>query len=480
VSGPAIPAASQGGRAGWPGRARRLPRPGRPGLGGRRGLRGLRGLLAGLSESLLAVLRALALFGLIAAGLVPLLAVAICVTFAVNTVQGLAGYNAHGGPNLGLSWVALILASLLYVRPLAGLTRRLAGQWFGVPIGRPYLPMPDMADLNFGAQLRARARWLATDPASWRDLLWLPVSVLTGSVLVMLPLAMALYGVVFTILPLLGAPIAGIPYLGALAARTLSAGLGGLAVSVAGLWLAPRLLRGYALTARALLRPTRQAELATRVLQLARTRADYVDAGAAELRRIERDLHDGAQARLVAMGMTLDAIEQQIGSSPEAARALLAEAKASSVKALAELRDLVRGIHPPVLADRGLGEAIRALALDAPIPVRASLELPGRPAAPVESAAYFTVSELLANVCKHAGARDAWIDVRHSAGLLRISIGDDGHGGADPARGSGLRGIERRLAAFDGVLAISSPAGGPTVVNLEIPCALSLPKTSSC
>jgi signal transduction histidine kinase len=458
MTGPAIP-------AGRLGRARRPRR------------RGWRGLLAALLASLLGFARALMLSALIVAGLVPLLALAICVIYAADTVQSLAGYDANGGPNPSLTLVALILASLLYVRPLAGLTRRLAGQWFGIQIGTPYQPTPAMADLDFGAQLRARARWLATDPAFWRDLLWLPVSVLTGSVLVILPLAMALYGVVFTILPLLGVPVAGIPYLGALAARTPLAGLGGLVVSVAGLWLAPRLLPGYALTARALLGPTRraelsarQAELSTRVQHLARTRSDTIDAGAAELRRIERDLHDGAQARLVAMGMTLDAIEQQIESSPQAARALLAEAKASSVQALTELRDLVRGIHPPVLADRGLADAIRALALDTPIPVRVCAELPGRPPAPVESAAYFAVSELLANVVKHAGARDAWIDVRHSAGLLRISVGDDGRGGADPAGGSGLRGIERRLAAFDGVLALSSPAGGPTVVNLEIPC----------
>ena len=448
MTGPAIPA----------GRTRR---PGR---------RGWRGLLAALRASLLGVAHALILCGLIVAGLVPLLALAICLSFAVDTIQSLAGFNAHGGPSPGLSLVALILASLLYVRPLAGLTRRLAGQWFGIPIGTPYLPIPHLADLDFGAQLRARARWLATDPAFWRDLLWLPVSVLTGSVLVILPLAMAFYGVVFTILPLLSVPVAGIPYLGALAARTVLAGLGGLAVSIAGLWLAPRLLPGYAATARALLGPTRQAELSTRLQHLARTRSDSIDAGAAELRRIERDLHDGAQARLVAMGMTLDAIEQQIESSPHAARALLAEAKASSVQALIELRDLVRGIHPPVLADRGLAEAIRALALDTPIPVRVCAELPSRPPAPVESAAYFAVSELLTNVVKHAAAREAWIDLRHSAGLLRISVGDDGRGGADPAHGSGLRGIERRLAAFDGVLALTSPAGGPTVVNLEIPC----------
>src|SRR5271165_1986171 len=222
-----------------------------------------------------------------------------------------------------------------------------------------------------------------------------------------------------------------------------------------------------------------QAELALRVRQLSETRTEALDTGAAEIRRIERDLHDGAQARLVAMGMTLDAAGQIIDSNPEAARALLWEARDASVKALAELRALVRGIHPPVLADRGLGDAIAALTLDTPLRIHLASELYGRPPAWVESAAYFAISELLANVSKHAQARETWIDIRHTDRMLRIGVTDNGHGGADPARGTGLRGIERRLAAFDGVVAISSPPGGPTAVTMEIPCELSLPKTSS-
>jgi signal transduction histidine kinase len=180
------------------------------------------------------------------------------------------------------------------------------------------------------------------------------------------------------------------------------------------------------------------------------------------------------------MGMTLDAAEQMLDDNPAAAKALLVEARVSSAKALAELRDLVRGIHPPVLADRGLADAVRALVLDAPVRVHLAGELPGRPPAPVESGAYFAVSELLANVSKHAGADQAWIDIQHERGMLRIGVTDDGCGSADPAKGTGLRGIERRLAAFDGVVAVTSPPGGPTVVNMEIPCALSSPKTSSC
>ncbi len=430
---------------------------------------------AWLGRGIIGVGRGLVFLGLILAGLIPLLAVAIVVVFVVAAFRQLIGLSAQGPSQsgLGVPLTMLIFASLLYLRPLASLTRQLAGQWCGVPIARPYRQPPAVTGETITAQVRVRLTWMAADPSTWRDLLWLPVSLLAGSVLVVLPAAMALWGVIFAILPAIGVPAWNIPYVGIATARGAAAAPLGLACTLAGIWLAPRLLHAYGFTARAVLGTSRQSELASQVQHLARTRSEYIDTGAAELRRIERDLHDGAQARLVAMGMTLDAIEQQLEVSPDAARALVAEAKASSVKALGELRDLVRGIHPPVLADRGLGEAIRALALDSPRPVRVSLDLPGRPPAPVESAAYFAVSELLANVAKHAGARESWIDVRYSGGLLAISVSDNGHGGADPAAGTGLRGIERRLGAFDGVLAISSPPGGPTVVNLEIPCELS-------
>jgi signal transduction histidine kinase len=225
--------------------------------------------------------------------------------------------------------------------------------------------------------------------------------------------------------------------------------------------------------------PSAQAELVLRVGHRPQTRVRSINAEAAEMRRIERDLHDGAQARLVATGMTLDAADRLITGNPAGARALLAEARASTARALAELRDLVRGIHPPVLADRGLAEAVHALALDLPLRANFGSELAGRPCAPVESAAYFAVSELLANVSKHAGASQVRIDLRHEDGVLRVTVTDDGAGGADPARGTGLAGIERRLAAFGGVLAVSSPPGGPTVANMEIPCVLSAPKISS-
>jgi signal transduction histidine kinase len=260
----------------------------------------------------------------------------------------------------------------------------------------------------------------------------------------------------------------GIPYWAPLAAAEA------LFFLAFGLWLVPRTLAPHARLGE------RAAVLEGRVRRLAQTRTDAVDGAAAELRRVERDLHDGAQARLVAVGMNLRAAERTMHTSPEVALALIAEARETSARALAELRDLVRGIHPPVLADRGLGDAVRALALDAPLRTDLSIDLPGRPEPPVESAAYFAAAEVLANAVKHASARALEIQMQHRRGVLRITVTDDGVGGADPARGTGLRGVERRLGAFDGILAVNSPPGGPTIVVIEVPCTLSSQKTSSC
>jgi signal transduction histidine kinase len=241
-------------------------------------------------------------------------------------------------------------------------------------------------------------------------------------------------------------------------------------------WLVPRTIGAHARTA---LLPGRDLELEGRVQRLTETRDLAVDAAATELRRIERDLHDGAQARLVALGMNLRAVERMLPGRPEAALALVAEARETSLRALNDLRDLVRGICPPVLADRGLGHAVRALALDTPFPVDLDIDLPGRLTAPVESACYFAVAEALANAVRHSGARQVHIRMHHAGGVLRIQVADDGAGGADPALGTGLRGVEQRLAAFDGILAVSSPPGGPTMIAMEVPCALSSPKIFS-
>ncbi|MER7753850.1 histidine kinase [Kitasatospora sp. NPDC097643] len=372
------------------------------------------------------------------------------------------GGAAPGGRAVSL-WLApaLLVLALFGTRWTATETRRLVGHWSGRPVPVPYRRVSGTPGL--GRRLRSGG-WLA-DPATWRDVAW---ALLSGFAVVLTALAVLLTPVGFQVLGRNGPflPL-GIVYV-----------LGLWVFPLATLWAGPPVLRLHARAARALLGPSRRAELARQVSHLARTRADTIDAGAAELRRIERDLHDGAQARLVALGMLLT-VAEQVKHDPNALGPLLAEARTSSVKALSELRDLVRGIHPPVLADRGLADAVQATALDLPLPVTFAGGLSGRAPAPVESAAYFAVSELLANVVKHAGASHVWIEIGHSDGLLRISVTDDGRGGADPSRGTGLSGTERRLAAFDGVLAISSPSGGPTIVNLEIPCALSSPKTSS-
>jgi signal transduction histidine kinase len=209
--------------------------------------------------------------------------------------------------------------------------------------------------------------------------------------------------------------------------------------------------------------------LAERIAVLETTRAGAVDQQESELRRIERDLHDGAQARLVALGMSLGLAEQKLASDPAAAQELLADARRGAHEALEELRDLARGIHPPVLADRGLEAAIAALAGRTPLHVRVNVDIDERPAAPVESAAYFVVAEALANIGKHAKAEHVDIVVRRRRDALVVEIVDDGGGGAERS-GNGLSGLARRVEALDGTLEISSPAGGPTTVKAVMPC----------
>jgi signal transduction histidine kinase len=421
-------------------------------------------------EILRAPARGVGLFGLAVAGLALVGSVVALLVygdiFLLGNLRGAGNGLARG--ILAVAAVVIVVSlglprALTAMRRLANLTRRLSREWCGVPIPEPYL-LPAIEDSEGGSwSWSVRALGQA---ATWRDVGWMFLAPIASPFL-LLPLAAPACLGWFLSLP--AAQDSKPPaLLAALCAATGAALYGG-----------PWLLRGYGMLARSLLGPTVQAELSRRVRHLTETRSESIDSSAAELRRIERDLHDGAQARLVSLGMTLGALEQVLGRDEDEARALLAEAQGSSVKALAELRDLVRGIHPPVLADRGLVDAVYALALDSPLPVEVSNRLAGRPPAPVESAVYFAVSELLANVTKHAGATRAWVEVDHGQGVLHARVGDDGHGGADPALGTGLSGIERRLAPFDGALALSSPAGGPTVMDLEVPCELLLPKTSS-
>ncbi|MFI9026712.1 sensor histidine kinase [Streptomyces sp. NPDC053560] len=215
-----------------------------------------------------------------------------------------------------------------------------------------------------------------------------------------------------------------------------------------------------------LLGPSR---LADRVTELESDRTAVSETAAADLRRIERDLHDGAQARLVALAMDLGLAKEKLQEDPEAAARMVDEAHGEVKIALQELRDLARGIHPAILTDRGLGPALSALAARCTVPVEVSVDLTARPAAAIEGIAYFTVSELLQNVSKHAAARSASVDVWRTENRLMVLVSDDGRGGAHTGSGSGLAGLAERLDAVDGLLVVDSPAGGPTAVTAELP-----------
>jgi signal transduction histidine kinase len=385
------------------------------------------------------------------------------VNLPIEAVRPIFGDGFFRAVCLFLTALALAVIPLAAPPLLAGIrqvssgVRTLSGRWTGVPIPPTYRPYPGHGP---------RFHWLLSDPATWLDLCWTLGNATIGLLLLLAPGAVAAFGALSTLQGLLALP--GLPGGAGTAAELL---LRGAVLAALGLWSAPALLRCYTLLARLMLAKPGADELNRRITHLTQTRAETIDASAAEIRRIERDLHDGAQARLVAIGMALDAADRILGSQPDTARELLLDARDNSARALAELRGLVRGIHPPVLADRGLTDAVRALALEAPLPVSVHSDLTGRLPAPVESAAYFTVSELLTNVAKHAHATSASVRIRIGERLLTITVADDGYGGADLSVGTGLRGLQRRLAAFDGTLTIDSPLGGPTAITLELPCA---------
>ncbi|GAA3456475.1 sensor domain-containing protein [Dactylosporangium matsuzakiense] len=431
--------------------------------------------------------------GLISAArtvLIGVLSVPVHIVLIVLTVLSFA---------LTVVGVGLVLAPLvqLLVRRYADLRRWMAREWGGVDIPSPYRPRPA------GAWIGSPRRWLwlVRDPATWRDLLWLVGGAPLGFASGLATLVMFVYGAQgMLVIPVI-ADVASDDYSGYGVTWPLNPSsyitvpFQGALVTAAVLYAAPWVLWAIGRYDHSLLAPTSSAVLARRVDRLTETRTQVVDAQAAELRRIERDLHDGAQARIVALGMSLGMAEDLVVRDPAAAQLLIAEAREASGMALAELRQLVRGIHPPVLAERGLTGGLSALALTLPLPVAVAGDLPGRPAAPVESALYFAVAEALANVVKHSGATEAWVSLTYchatqvsavaaqpagggSGGAIYCTVGDDGIGGAAPRPGSGLAGVERRLAAFDGALRVDSPPGGPTVLTMELPCVLSSPKTT--
>lgn len=376
-----------------------------------------------------------------------------------------AGYALAGAPALVLAIVLtlaiplglisvgflLALAAVPATSALAEAHRRVSGALLATEIPVAY------ADTSGAGAIGRPMRWVR-DPARWRDLAFVWFSATGGAAMSLIPPV------------LLAAPV---PYL---VGAVVDPGwlwvllLGASGLGLVGWWIVtPPLVRARASAEAAIFRGSRVRQLERRVEQVTESRSASLDLAAKEIRRIERDLHDGAQARMAAVGMTLGLAGQLVRSDPDAAAALVEEARAATLAALEDLRSVVRGIHPPVLADRGLAGAIEALAVQLPLATSVVTSLPRRLPDPVESAAYFAIAECLTNTIKHARATSAHVHASHDGSRLRIVVGDDGRGGADPS-GTGLTGVARRLAAFDGTLAVDSPPGGPTVVTMEIPC----------
>ena len=356
--------------------------------------------------------------------------------------------------------IGLPLAVLLahVVRGWCRIDRALAGGILLRPVPASYSRRS-----GFLAPLRDRQTYL--------DALWLLVS---------FPLAIAGFVIAVTawsaVLGLLSAPIwfwsihGGFHHLVVL--WSILAPFVGVLAAVAAAWIVWAWSRVQANAAAYLLGPRRVEVLEQRVETLAETRAGAVDAAVTELQRVERDLHDGAQARLVALAMDLGMAEQRLAQAdPETALGHVAAARGQARQAMAELRDLVRGIAPSILNDRGLDAALSALVSGLGPSVDLRVDVPDRPPGPPEIAAYFVVAEALTNARKHSSARHIAVHVWLEDGRLIAQVLDDGVGGADPGGGSGLAGLRKRVAALDGMLAVSSPAGGPTRVRAEIPCA---------
>jgi signal transduction histidine kinase len=259
----------------------------------------------------------------------------------------------------------------------------------------------------------------------------------------------------------------------------LSSGAGAVVASLVGVaglvlaapWATLGLVWLDAAVARKLLGPRPRDELGERVEELETSRAAAVDSAESERRRIERDLHDGAQQRLVSLAMGLGTARQRLEEDHEAGRRMVAEAHEDAKAALRELRDLVRGIHPVILEDRGLDAALSAIVARAPVPVTLEVNVAERPSAAVESTAYFVVAEALTNIARHAEATSTAVTIERAADRLVVEVRDDGRGGADPARGTGLAGLRNRVTGLGGTMHVVSPAGGPTTLLVEIPCA---------
>jgi signal transduction histidine kinase len=393
-------------------------------------------------------------------------------------------YVATGLP-LGMAWL-IILVTLLAVGigtailtvgiPILALTlllwrwganteRERAALVLGAPIPRPRRTAPASNRLLAGWSARLR------DRSTWRDLGYMlllgPVGILAGTITITL-----WSGALAALLAPVFAPSAPAgSLLDDLSAGALIAiAAGSIPLAAVAAVVTRALAAGCAALAESLLASDR-AELTERISTLEASRSGAVDSADARLRRIERDLHDGAQHRLAYIAMELGRARSKLATDPEAADALLAEAHEESKRAMRDLRDVVRGIHPSVLTDRGLDAALSGLAERATVPVEISCGFEGRLPPAVETAAYYVVAEALTNIGRHSGATAAQVELRFEDGELVVEIWDDGHGGAGRVAGSGLEGLAQRVEALDGKLQVVSPAGGPTMITARMPCA---------
>ncbi|GAA4634829.1 sensor histidine kinase [Actinoallomurus vinaceus] len=372
-------------------------------------------------------------------------------------------------------WVGVLGLALTMIlwRFAAVLERRLAYLAFGVRIPSPYRALPE------GTNLLRKWRAMAADPATWKDLVYLLLAFPIG-------LAEFIMSIVLwtTALSLITMPVwilsdhSGYPYITIgnheiwldNPITTLPAVPIGLAVAVVAMYAVRIVGTAHGAIARYLLGPSETQALRARTAQLQASRARGVDAAEAERRRIERDLHDGAQQQLLAVAMDLGRARAKLETDPMAAQELLQQAHAGAKEAIAELRNLARGIYPAILTDRGLDAAISAVAARAQVPVEVEIDLPTRPPAAVESIAYFIVSEALTNTAKYARATQAYVRITRDQNWVVVEVSDNGVGGATAAPGGGLAGLADRAAGIDGILTVNSPAGGPTVIRADLPC----------
>ncbi|GAB2960695.1 histidine kinase [Amycolatopsis acidiphila] len=325
-------------------------------------------------------------------------------------------------------WVGIpiLMAMTSVVRGSGNLERRFVRSMLGTP-----LPEVERAPVEGGILRRWRLRLV--DPTTWRDF---------GYLMLSLPLSIA----------------------------EAAIGIASIVLLPMAIWVSPWIGWMHGSLALALLGPNRAKRLEVKAQHLQASRARGVDAAEAERRRIERDLHDGAQQRLVAVAMSLGRAKNKLDKDPQAVRELIDEAHLDAKLAVSELRDLARGIYPAVLGDRGLDAALSAQAAKSPIPVDVRTDVEPRPPAAVETTAYFIVGETLTNIAKHSGATEASVKVWRTDDKVIVEITDDGHGGAELRPGGGLSGLADRAATIDGVITVVSPAGGPTVVRADLPC----------